>query len=99
MSTAITPEQIEHIAKLARLRFSHEELAGFTTQFNQILGYVEHLDQADTNGVEPLASLLDTGVMLRDDVPGPMLTAAQALSNAPKKTEGFFTVPKVVGEE
>lgn len=94
----ITPEQIEHIARLARLRFTGEELAGFTAQFNQIVSYVEKLDEADTDGVEPMASLLETASVLRDDVPGEMLSSAEALSNAPRKTEGFFSVPKVVGD-
>ncbi|HVZ38258.1 MAG TPA: Asp-tRNA(Asn)/Glu-tRNA(Gln) amidotransferase subunit GatC [Candidatus Kapabacteria bacterium] len=94
----MTSEQIEYIAKLARLRFSAEELAGFTAQFNQILAYVEQLNRADTNGIEPMESLLDAGSTLREDEPGPMLSAAEALRNAPRKTEGFFSVPKVLGE-
>lgn len=98
MHETITPEQIAYIAKLARLRFSADELAGFTAQFNQILEYVEHLSEADTTDVEPMTSLLETTSPLREDIPGPMVSPAEALSNAPKKTEGFFSVPKVVGE-
>jgi aspartyl-tRNA(Asn)/glutamyl-tRNA(Gln) amidotransferase subunit C len=95
---SVTPDQIEYIARLARLRFTAEELAGFTPQFNQIVEYVEKLNEADTAGVEPMASLIEETTSLRADEPGPMLTAAEALRNAPKKTEGFFSVPKVVGE-
>jgi aspartyl-tRNA(Asn)/glutamyl-tRNA(Gln) amidotransferase subunit C len=98
MASTITPEQIQHIARLARLRFTEGELAGFTTQFNEILGYVEKLSEASTDGVEPMASLFESSSRLRDDTPGPMLPASEALSNAPKKTEGFFSVPKVIGE-
>lgn len=97
MST-ISPEQIEYIAKLARLRFTPDELSGFTAQFNQIVEYVEKLNEADTEGIEPMTSLLEESTRLRDDEPGPMLSPADALRNAPKKTEGFFSVPKVVGE-
>lgn len=95
---SVTPEQIEYIAKLARLRFSAEELSGFTAQFNQIVAYVEKLNEVNTEGIEPMANLLEATTSLRADTPGPMLSAAQALSNAPKKTEGFFSVPKVIGE-
>jgi aspartyl-tRNA(Asn)/glutamyl-tRNA(Gln) amidotransferase subunit C len=98
MASNISPEQIEYIAKLARLRFNPEELAGFTAQFNQIVEYVEKLNEADTEGVEPMASLLEESTWLREDLPGAMLSSAEALRNAPKKTEGFFSVPKVVGE-
>ena len=94
----MTPEAIRAVATLARLRFSDEELAGFTEQFNQILAYVEKLNEVDTTGVEPMTSVLDVANVLRDDEPGPMLSPAEALSNAPKKTEGFFSVPKVIGD-
>ncbi len=98
MASQITPEEIQRIATLAKLRFSEEQLEGFTAQFNQILQYVEKLEEVDTEGVDPMASVLDTTNVLRDDEPGPMLTPAEALANAPKKTEGFFSVPKVLGE-
>jgi aspartyl-tRNA(Asn)/glutamyl-tRNA(Gln) amidotransferase subunit C len=94
----MTQEDVRTVASLARLRFSDDELASFTTQFNQILAYVEKLNEVDTTGVEPMASVLDTHNVLRDDEPGPMLSSAEALANAPRKTEGFFSVPKVIGD-
>jgi aspartyl-tRNA(Asn)/glutamyl-tRNA(Gln) amidotransferase subunit C len=94
----MTQEDVRTVASLARLRFSDDELASFTTQFNQILAYVEKLNEVDTTGVEPMTSVLETHNVLRDDEPGPMLSAAEALANAPRKTEGFFTVPKVIGD-
>jgi aspartyl-tRNA(Asn)/glutamyl-tRNA(Gln) amidotransferase subunit C len=94
----VTSDQIEHIARLARLRFTREELAGFTSQFNQIVGYIEKLNEADTEGVEPMESLFEAITVLREDIPGQMLPPAEALRNAPKKTEGFFSVPKVLGD-
>ena len=98
MASTITPEQIQHIARLSRLRFTEGELAGFTTQFNDILGYVAKLSEAATEGVEPMASLFESSSRLRDDIPGEMLPPGDALRNAPKKTEGFFSVPKVIGD-
>ena len=98
MSTTISIAQIEHVARLARLRFSPEEITGFAAQFNQIVSYVEKLDEVDTEGVEPMASVLEVADVLREDEPGPMLSPSEALRNAPKKTEGFFAVPKVIGD-
>ena len=95
----VSTEQIEHIARLARLRFEPEELRGFTEQFNQILAYVEKLDQADTDGVEPMTGIPRESSVLRDDEPGPTLSPAEALKNAPKKRDGFFSVPKVIAEQ
>jgi aspartyl-tRNA(Asn)/glutamyl-tRNA(Gln) amidotransferase subunit C len=94
----MTPEDVRTVATLARLRFRDDELASFTTQFNQILAYVEKLNEVDTAGIEPMASVLDASNVLRDDEPGPLLSSAEALSNAPRKTEGFFSVPKVIGD-
>lgn len=94
----MTPEDVRKVASLARLRVSDEELEGFTRQFNQIVAYVEKLDEVDTTGIEPMASVLDAANILRDDEPGPLLTSAEALANAPRKTEGFFSVPKVIGD-
>jgi aspartyl-tRNA(Asn)/glutamyl-tRNA(Gln) amidotransferase subunit C len=94
----MTSEQIAHIARLARLRFSPEALDGFTAQFNQILAYVEKLNEVDTEGVEPMANISRQSERLRDDEPGPLLTPAEALSNAPRRNEGFFTIPKVIGD-
>lgn len=96
MSTIITPEQVAHIARLARLRFSDDELAGFTERFNQIIDYIEQLKQVDVSGVQPMEFVHGTTNVLRDDEPGPLLSTTEALLNAPRKTEGFFSVPKVL---
>ncbi len=98
MKTTISPEEVRHIARLARLRFSDEELAGFTDRFNQILAYVEKLTEVDVEGVEPMTGMHEETDTMRDDVEGPMLPQSAALRNAPGKTEGFFTVPKVIGD-
>ena len=94
----ISQEEIRHIAKLAKLRFSDEEISDFAGQFNRIVAYVEKLNEVQTEGVEPMARLQKDATALRSDVPGEMLSAPEALKNAPKKTEGFFNVPKVIGD-
>lgn len=98
MSNEISREEIAYIARLAKLRFTDEELNAFAGQFNRIVAYVEKLNEVDTEGVEPMARLMAEAVPLRSDEPGPMLDPAEALRNAPKKTEGFFSVPKVIGD-
>ena len=60
--------------------------------------YVEKLNEVNTDGVEPMTRIVEEGVEAREDVVGPMLTQAEALKNAPKKVEGFFSVPKVLGD-
>ena len=94
----ISQDEIRHIAKLAKLRFNDEEISEFAGQFNRIVSYVEKLNEVNTDGVEPMARLQRETTPFRKDEPGEMLGAADALKNAPKKTEGFFTVPKVIGE-
>lgn len=94
----MSPEQVAHIARLARLRFTPEQLEGFTEQFNQLIDYIEKLNEVDTEGVQPMTSVLEAVDVFRNDEPGEMLPQASALRNAPKKTEGFFSVPKVLGE-
>ena len=97
--TNITPDTVEKIARLARLRFTPEELVEFAGQFSQIVSYVEQLNEVNTEGVEPLEAIYDSVAPPREDEPGPALTSAEALSNAPRRTEGFFAVPKVLGGE
>lgn len=94
----MTPEDVRKVATLSRLRLDDSELEHVTAQFNQIVEYVAKLNEVNTTGVEPMSSVLDVANVLRDDEPGPLLTPAEALSNAPKKTEGFFSVPKVIGD-
>lgn len=99
MKEEISQEEIRHIARLAKLRYSDEEIGAFAEQFNRIVSYVEKLNEVDTEGVEPMARLQREATELRTDEPGPMLAPAEALKNAPKKTEGFFSVPRVMGED
>ena len=97
MADALTPEQVRHVAKLARLALPEETLATFTTQLGSILQYVEQLRQADVAGVEPLAHAVRLTNVLRDDVPTPALPTAAALQNAPDTDGSFFKVPQVLG--
>jgi aspartyl-tRNA(Asn)/glutamyl-tRNA(Gln) amidotransferase subunit C len=94
----VTLEDVDHIAKLARLEFTKEEKEKFTHQLNEILAYVEQLNKLDTGNVEPLAHVIDLNNVFRRDEVKPGLTTEEALKNAPAKTEKFFKVPKVIGD-
>jgi aspartyl-tRNA(Asn)/glutamyl-tRNA(Gln) amidotransferase subunit C len=94
----VTLEDVDHIAKLARLEFTKEEKEKFTHQLNEILAYVEQLNKLDTGNVEPLSHVIDLSNVFRRDEVKPGLTTEEALMNAPAKTEKFFKVPKVIGD-
>lgn len=97
MST-LSKQDVQRIADLARLELSTEELDLFTRQLGDILTYVEQIRALDTTGVEPTSQILNRAVD-REDTPGPTLTRAQLLGNAPDaSTEaGLFKVPRVIG--
>jgi aspartyl-tRNA(Asn)/glutamyl-tRNA(Gln) amidotransferase subunit C len=93
---ALTPEQVAHVALLARLDLSPQELELFAGQLSAILEYVDQLRQADTAGVEPLAHPLPVQNVFRPDDPRPSLPVAEALANAPDRQGDFFGVPAVL---
>jgi aspartyl-tRNA(Asn)/glutamyl-tRNA(Gln) amidotransferase subunit C len=93
----VTIKDVEHIAALAKLKFSDKEKEELTHQLNQILAYVGQLEKLDTSHVEPLTHVLDLSNRFANDETEPGLTAEEALRNAPSKTDKFFKVPKVIG--
>jgi aspartyl-tRNA(Asn)/glutamyl-tRNA(Gln) amidotransferase subunit C len=92
----ITKQEVEHVAKLARLDLSEKEKEKLTDQLSNILTYVEKLNEIDTRGVEPTSHVLDISNIMRDDVAGESLTQEKALANAPEKSAGHYKVPKII---
>jgi aspartyl-tRNA(Asn)/glutamyl-tRNA(Gln) amidotransferase subunit C len=92
---AITREQVLHVAKLARLELSDEELERMREQLSAILDAVGKVSELDLSEVEPTAHPLDLVNVLADDVPRPSLPREEALANAPDPEDGFFGVPAV----
>ena len=92
----ITKQDIEKVAKLARLELTEREQAAFATQLSQILTHVETLKQYDTTGVEPTATVLGQVNVFRPDMARPSLSVDRAVSNAPESVDGFFVVPKII---
>ncbi|MEG2436664.1 MAG: Asp-tRNA(Asn)/Glu-tRNA(Gln) amidotransferase subunit GatC [Cetobacterium sp.] len=95
---SLTREEVLSVAKLARLEFKEEEIQRFQADLNNILDYIDVLGEINTDNVEPLVQVNDSGVKLREDVIRKSLTAEEAMKNAPASQDGALIVPKVVGE-
>ncbi len=93
----IDKSSVEHVAKLARLEVSEEEISGVVDQMNKIVGYVEQLAEVNTDDVEPTAYVVSERDALRDDANVDSLSVEKALSNAPSVKKGHFAIPKVIG--
>lgn len=88
--------QVRHIAKLARIAMSEEELERLLPELNNILGWIEQLSEVDTDGVEPLTAVIEQKLRLRDDAVDDGDCRDEVLANAPDAQHGFFAVPKVI---
>lgn len=93
---SVTIEDVRHIANLARLQLSDAEAEKLLPELNNILGWVEQLGEVDTAGVEPLATVVDQALRLREDEITDGDCRDKVLSNAPNAQHGFFAVPKVI---
>jgi len=93
---ALSREQVQHIAMLARLELTPEEEATFSEQLGSILEYIETLSQLDTGGIEPTAHVVETENPLRDDVVRNQPQTDAILSNAPERDDNYFKVPKII---
>ncbi|MGL4365535.1 Asp-tRNA(Asn)/Glu-tRNA(Gln) amidotransferase subunit GatC [Cetobacterium sp.] len=95
---SLTKEEVLNVAKLARLEFNEEEIVRFQADLNNILDYIDVLGEINTDDVQPLVQVHETGVKLREDVVKESLTSQEAMKNAPASEDGALIVPKVVGE-
>ncbi len=94
---SVSIKNVEHIAKLARLELREDEKEQYMHQLNDILKYIDKLNELDTKNIEPLSHVIELSNVFRDDVAKPSLPTEEALKNAPSKNETFFKVPKVIG--
>jgi len=95
----ITKKDLEHVAWLSRLELSEEDKEKYAPRLNSILDYFGELDKVDTEGVEPTYHVLALSNVFREDEvnsPTKSLTQEEALSNAPKKQDGFFKAPRMM---
>jgi len=93
---AVTTNDVEHVAKLARLELSEHEKDRFTEQLNAILTYADKLNELDTDLVQPTTHVLRLVNVMRDDLVRPSLTIEQVMNNAPEEEDGQFRVPAVL---
>jgi aspartyl-tRNA(Asn)/glutamyl-tRNA(Gln) amidotransferase subunit C len=95
VGVAITREDVQHVARLARLELTDEEVERFQGQLSAILEAVGKVSELDLAGVEPTSHPLELANVWGEDEPRPSLPRDEALSNAPEREGGFFRVPPV----
>jgi aspartyl-tRNA(Asn)/glutamyl-tRNA(Gln) amidotransferase subunit C len=88
---------VEHVAHLARLGLTEDELARLETELNHILDQYARLVELDTGAIPPTAQTIALENILRDDVARPPLDPAEALANAPERDGDRFVVPAILG--
>lgn len=91
----LSPQEVEHIAKLARLELTDDQKARYRQQLEAILDHVAKLQELDTKDVPPTASVSVGQMPLRADEPRPSLSKDDLLKNAPKQVDGQFQIPPV----
>lgn len=93
---AVSKDDVKHIANLARLRFTGEEIEKLSGEMSQILDYMQTLDEVDTENVEPLRHVIDLEYHPRKDEAKAPLNHEEALKNAPDADSDYFRVPRVL---
>jgi len=94
----ITPEDVRHVARLARLELSEAELERMRAEMDAILAYMDKLRSLDTTGVEPTSHAVPLRNVMRDDEPRPSFPRDDMLANAPDRAGDFFRVPRIIEE-
>ncbi|MDP3888782.1 MAG: Asp-tRNA(Asn)/Glu-tRNA(Gln) amidotransferase subunit GatC [bacterium] len=95
----LTTQQVEHVAKLANLTLTKDEVKTFQKQLSEVLGYVEILSEVDTSKVEPTSQVTGMENVLRDDKTGKSLSQDEALSGTKNKERGCFKVKAIFEEK
>jgi aspartyl-tRNA(Asn)/glutamyl-tRNA(Gln) amidotransferase subunit C len=96
---AISRKDVEHVARLARLALSEEEIALFQEQLGRVLEHAQRVTSLDTEGVEPTAHAMPLKNVYRADEPAPTLTQDEALAGAPAAEAEHFRVPRIIEEQ
>jgi aspartyl-tRNA(Asn)/glutamyl-tRNA(Gln) amidotransferase subunit C len=94
----ISRDDVAHLARLARLALTDDELDSFSGQLDAILQYVSQVQAVDVTDVAPTGNPLSEVNVTRPDVVEPCLTQAEALAEAPRAVDGRFAVPQILGE-
>lgn len=92
----VTRETIEHVANLARLNLTEKEKVSLTTEMEEIISWVDKLNELDTTGVKPMEHVIPIRNVFREDIVEKSYDREKILANAPVSEDGCFKVPKVV---
>jgi aspartyl-tRNA(Asn)/glutamyl-tRNA(Gln) amidotransferase subunit C len=97
-NTKISLEQVDHVARLARLELSAADKERMRSELDGILSYIDKLRALDTRDVEPTSHAVPVTNVMRDDVERPSLPQEDMLANAPDRHRDMFRVPKIIEE-
>lgn len=92
----ISKEEVTHVAHLARLALTDEEVQKFTQQLDAIITYAEQLNELDTENVEPTSHVLNMKNVMREDISEKGLPVEEVLKNAPEHEDGQIKVPSII---
>lgn len=93
---SVTKDDVRKVARLSRIAVPEERLESLASELSSIMGWIEQLNEVDVDGVEPMTSVVEATLPMRDDVVTDGNIQEQVLANAPKSEDGFFVVPKSV---
>ena len=91
----INKEEVKHVAKLARLELTDEEVNKYSQQLGSILEYVEQMNEVNTTGIEPMPHAIPVYNVMREVIVKYEQTKEELMANAPFEEDGFFRVPKI----
>jgi aspartyl-tRNA(Asn)/glutamyl-tRNA(Gln) amidotransferase subunit C len=99
MAARITTDDVAHVAHLARLSLTDDEMVVFTAQLDAVLDHAADVEALDVTGVEPMVHPYPLRNVVRPDVVGPTVDPDEVLAQAPSVEDGQFQVPPILGEE
>jgi aspartyl-tRNA(Asn)/glutamyl-tRNA(Gln) amidotransferase subunit C len=94
----LSSDEVRHVAMLARIGLEPGDVEFYAEQLSGILAHIDRLKELDTDAIPPTAQVVEVANTLREDVPRPGLSQADALANAPAAVDGFFRVPSIQDE-
>lgn len=96
MSEPLNVAEVQKVARLARMKLSEAEVAKFSQQLGDVLGYIHQLNEVPTDGIEPMVHAVEIENVLRADELRPSLPRAEVLRNAPRADGKYFIVPQIL---
>lgn len=96
---AIDKETVKRVAFLSRLKIDDDKIEATQDEFNKIINWISELDEVNTDNIEPLISVNENNLILREDIVSEGNQSKAILKNAPMSEHGYFVVPKVMEAE